>query len=69
MLCWWTCRCIDALRQLETPESWSQPAVALLALQAFLAAGNAQQAEVEAAGDGGCGNLIMAAWWRVCGAP
>lgn len=46
-----SCRCIDALRQLETPEGWSQPAVALLALQAFLATGNAQQAEVEAAGE------------------
>jgi hypothetical protein len=44
------CRCIDALRQLETPEGWAHPAVGLLALQAFLATGNAQQAEVEAAG-------------------
>jgi hypothetical protein len=43
-------RCIDALRQLETPEGWSHPAVGLLALQAFLASGNAQQAETEASG-------------------
>lgn len=44
------CRCIDALRQLETAEGWAHPAVGLLALQAFLAAGDTQQAEVEAAG-------------------
>jgi hypothetical protein len=43
-------RCIDALRQLETPEGWAHPAVGLLALQAFLATGDAQQAETEAAG-------------------
>lgn len=43
-------RCIDALRQLETLEGWSHPAVGLLALQAFLASGNAQQAETEASG-------------------
>lgn len=46
-------RCIDALRQLETPESWSHPAVALMAMQAFLATHNTQQAETEAAGGRG----------------
>lgn len=45
-----THRCIDALRQLETAEGWSHPAVGLLALQAFFATGNTQQVEVEAAG-------------------
>jgi hypothetical protein len=46
------CRCIDALRQLESAESRAHPAVGLLAMQAFLAAGNVQQAEMEAAGGG-----------------
>lgn len=45
-------RCIDALRQLESAESRAHPAVGLLAMQAFLAAGNVQQAEMEAAGAG-----------------
>lgn len=55
-ICWFTThtvfgdRCVDALRQLETAEGWSHPAVGLLALQAFFATGNTQQVEVEAAG-------------------
>lgn len=49
-MCALLCRCIDALRQLETAESRTHPAVGLLAMQAFLAAGNVQQAEMEAAG-------------------
>lgn len=44
------CRCVDALRQLETRQGLSHPCVALMAFEAHMAAGQAQQAGSEAAG-------------------